>query len=93
MSMVSLLYLCLKGLWTTADGRNAVLARNMIEKVEHPACGTVKLVNHPVKYSRAEPKIRSPPPMLGEHTDEVLRELLDMSGKEIEDLKEQQTVA
>jgi succinate--hydroxymethylglutarate CoA-transferase len=70
-----------------------VLARNMIEEVDHPACGKVKLVNHPVKYSRAEPKIRSPPPLLGEHTDEVLKELLDFKPEEINGLREEKTVA
>lgn len=70
-----------------------VLARNMIEQVDHPACGPLKLVNHPVKYSRAEPKIRSPPPLLGQHTDEVLKELLELSDEEISDLKEKKTIA
>jgi succinate--hydroxymethylglutarate CoA-transferase len=70
-----------------------VLARNMIQEVEHPACGPVKLVNHPVKYSSIEPKIRTPPPTLGEHTDEVLRELLDFNEEEIADLKTKKTVA
>jgi succinate--hydroxymethylglutarate CoA-transferase len=65
----------------------------MIEQVDHPACGPLKLVNHPVKYSRAEPKIRSPPPLLGQHTDEVLRELLEFKQDEIEDLKAKKTVA
>ena len=71
----------------------SMLARNMIETVDHPGCGPLKLVNHPVKYSRAEPKIRTPPPMLGEHTDEVLRELLDFDETQIQDLKTQKTVA
>jgi succinate--hydroxymethylglutarate CoA-transferase len=65
----------------------------MIETVDHPGCGPLKLVNHPVKYSRVEPKIRTPPPMLGEHTDEVLRELLDFDETQIQDLKTQKTVA
>lgn len=70
-----------------------VLARNMIEEVDHPSCGPIKLVNHPVKYSRAEPKIRTPPPMLGEHTSEVLVELLDFSEDNIQNLRNQKTVS
>jgi succinate--hydroxymethylglutarate CoA-transferase len=70
-----------------------VLARNMIEEIDHPACGKVKLVNHPVKYSRIEPGIRSPPPLLGEHTDEVLRELLGFAEGEIEGMRKGGTVA
>jgi succinate--hydroxymethylglutarate CoA-transferase len=69
-----------------------VLARNMIEEVEHPVVGKVKLVNHPVKYSRVEPRIRCPPPLLGQHTDEVLREVLGYSGDEIRGLREQKVV-
>lgn len=64
-----------------------VLARDMVKEVEHPACGSMKLVNTPVKYSGSEPGIRSPPPMLGQHTDEVLKGLLGMGGEEVGRLK------
>lgn len=62
-----------------------VLARNMIQTVDHPACGEIKLVGSPVKYSEAQPGIRTPPPTLGEHTAQVLEEL-GMSKREIEAL-------
>ena len=70
-----------------------VLARGMIEEVEHKACGKVKLVNHPVKYSRAEPRIRSAPPLLGEHTDEVLREMLGFDEGRIRELRQEGVIA
>jgi succinate--hydroxymethylglutarate CoA-transferase len=70
-----------------------VLARNMIEEVEHPACGKVRLVNHPLKYSRIEPRIRIPPPLLGQHTDEVLEELLGLGAEKVRILRRENTVA
>ncbi len=35
----------------------------------------VRVLKHPVRYAAGEPRLRRPPPALGEHTDEVLREL------------------
>lgn len=56
-------------------------------EVDHPACGPIKLVNTPIKYSHAKPGVRTPPPTLGQHTDEVLRDLLQYSDEEIASLK------
>jgi succinate--hydroxymethylglutarate CoA-transferase len=65
-----------------------VLARNMVVEMEHKALGKIKMVNTPVKYSESKPRIRTVPPLLGEHTDEVLKDLVGLSEKEIAKLKE-----
>lgn len=59
----------------------------MVQTVEHPACGPIKLVGPPMKFSATPPSIRSPPPTLGQHTDEVLREILQLSDADIARLK------
>ncbi|KFZ11172.1 hypothetical protein V502_07706 [Pseudogymnoascus sp. VKM F-4520 (FW-2644)] len=63
-----------------------VRARNMIQEVEHPACGKMELINTPVKYSRSTPGIRTPPPTLGQHTKEILTGSLGYSEEDIEKL-------
>ncbi len=44
-------------------------------EVEHPKMGKMKLVGNAVDMSRTPPSIDSPPPVLGEHTDEILAAL------------------
>lgn len=68
-------------------------ARNMVIEVDHESCGPVKLVNTPVKYSESQPGIRTPPPTLGQHTDEVLSEHLGLSASDIDGLKSQGVIS
>ena len=70
-----------------------VLARGMVKEIEHPFCGPMKLVNTPVKFSYSDPSIRTPPPLLGQHTDEVLREIIGMSDSDIKNLKNEGVIA
>lgn len=68
-------------------------ARNMVVEVDHPACGPIKMVNTPVKYSESTPGPRTPPPVLGEHTDEILTSYLGLSADEVKGLKSQGVVS
>ena len=65
----------------------------MIQEIQHPTCGPMKLINPPVKYSHSQPSIRSAPPTLGQHTDEILGEILGMSEGEIGTLRQEGVVA
>ena len=65
----------------------------MVKEIEHPACGPMKLVNTPVKYSYSEPSIRTPPPLLGQHTNEILGDILGRSEGDIAKLKSGVVVA
>lgn len=64
-------------------------ARNMVVEVEHEQCGPIKLVNTPVKYSESKPRVRTAPPTLGQHTDEVLKDILGFEAGEVVALREQ----
>jgi len=59
----------------------------MVVEVDHPVAGKTKLTGAPVKLSDTPAEIRTPPPLLGEHTDEVLTEVLGFSASEIEALR------
>jgi crotonobetainyl-CoA:carnitine CoA-transferase CaiB-like acyl-CoA transferase len=52
-----------------------VAAREMVVGVDHPTAGELRLPGIPFKLSATPGSVRLPPPLLGEHTDEVLREL------------------
>ena len=66
-----------------------VQARGMIVENEHPVAGKVQLVGVPVKLSATPGSIRTPAPLLGQHTDEVLRQYLGMAEADIAALRQQ----
>lgn len=63
-----------------------VIARGLEMHVPHPTAGTMKLVASPMRLSKTPVEVRMPPPLLGQHTDEVLRENLGMSEEQISKL-------
>lgn len=52
-----------------------VLHRKMVEEIEHPSAGHIKVVGTPLKLSSTPASIRTPPPILGEHTTIILQSL------------------
>ncbi|MDO5102507.1 MAG: CaiB/BaiF CoA-transferase family protein [Lautropia sp.] len=65
-----------------------VQARGMQVTMPHPVAGQVPLVASPMRFSATPVDYRLAPPMLGEHTEEILAGTLGMSGDEIARLRE-----
>lgn len=68
-----------------------VLERQMIQEVEHPIVGIVKLLGSPIKLSDTPVTIERHPPLHGEHTEEVLLEL-GYDKQEIESFMEDKVI-
>jgi formyl-CoA transferase/CoA:oxalate CoA-transferase len=60
-----------------------VKARGMLVESDHPVAGKVTIVGVPVKLSETPGSVRDPAPLLGQHTDQVLREYLGIDNAEI----------
>lgn len=67
-------------------------AREFRVEIEHPTAGLIGLPGFPYKMSQTPAKLHRPPPLLGEHTEEVLKELLGYSAEKVALLKEQKVV-
>jgi formyl-CoA transferase len=63
-------------------------ARGLVAEIPHPTIGLLKLIGSPLKLKHAGPAPLRPPPLLGQHTDEVLLDLLGLSPDEIQKLRE-----
>jgi len=69
-----------------------VVHREMIAEVPHATIGTLRLAGIPIKYSATPGSIRRAPPLLGEHTEELLAEVLGYSPERIAELRRQGVV-
>jgi len=60
----------------------------MTLEAEHASAGTVRLPGFPYKFSQTPAEIQKPPPLLGEHTEEVLTSVLNYSSEDVASLRD-----
>ncbi len=59
----------------------------LVQEVEHPHYGRVKVVGPPARFSESKVGIQGPPPLLGEHNREILTGLLGYSEEQLKDFQ------
>jgi len=69
-----------------------VVARGLAVSMAHPLAGQVPLVASPIRLSETPVQYTCPPPLLGEHTDQILRDVLQLSAQEIAQLRDSAVV-
>lgn len=69
-----------------------VRERGMVHAWQHPLSGTVNLVGSPIKLSGTPVRNDLPPPLLGQHTEQVLQEVLGFDGGRVAQLRQQEVI-
>jgi formyl-CoA transferase/CoA:oxalate CoA-transferase len=69
-----------------------VLHRDMLMEMEHSEAGTIKQIGPTLKFSDTPCKMTTPPPPLGRHTEEVLKELAGYTDEEIGALRKAEAI-
>ena len=64
-----------------------VVARGMVAELQHPTAGPLRVVGCPIRLTRTPVTVRTAPPMLGQHTDDILAGL-GFSGTRIASMRE-----
>jgi crotonobetainyl-CoA:carnitine CoA-transferase CaiB-like acyl-CoA transferase len=74
------------------EDKHIAVARRMIREVEHPVAGKMKVVGSPINLSETPAEIKSPAPLLGEHSELVLRDILNLTEVQIAELKKKNAI-
>ena len=69
-----------------------ITAREMVKELHHPKAGPIKVTGVPVKLSETPGEVSSPPPVLGEHSREVLVEWLSVRQSELDELAKNKVI-
>lgn len=69
-----------------------IRAIELVKSLDHPTAGEVKVVGPPVVYSEAANRAQTAPPLLGQHTEQVLRDLLQYSDDKIAGLRKTEAI-
>lgn len=72
---------------TEALAQPQAVARQMVVQTEHATLGTIPIVNRSIRFTGAEQPVPDAPPVLGQHTDAILAEVLDLTPERIATLK------
>jgi crotonobetainyl-CoA:carnitine CoA-transferase CaiB-like acyl-CoA transferase len=64
-----------------------------VVETDHKLLGKIPIINRPIKFPGNDQPVPTAPPVLGEHTDEILSELLGLTSAEIEKLRAGHIVA
>jgi len=68
------------------------VVRDMVVETDHPVLGKIPIVNRAIKFPGDPQPVPSAPPILGQHTDEILGDILDLTADRIEALREAKIV-
>ena len=74
------------------EDHHIAVARRMIREVEHPVAGKMKVIGSPVNLSETPAEVKSAAPLLGEHTELVLKDILNLSETQIAALKKERAI-
>jgi len=69
------------------------VAREMVVETEHAVLGKIPIVNRPLQFPGERQPVPAAPPVLGQHTDEILRDILGLTAEKIAQLRASKVIA